>query len=197
SFPLVFLTAYHMLVTKAQTGPGDTVLVVGGSSGVGTAAIQVAKLLGAKVIATAGDGGKLAKATELGADHVINHYEQDVLGEVQRLTGKKGVDVVVEHVGKATGEGSVKALAKGGRLVLCGATTGAEVTTDLRYVYNRELTVYGSFMAGRGELLKVVDLFNEGRLKTVVDSAFPLSDAASAQKRMEESRHFGKIVLEV
>ena len=197
SFPLVFLTAYHMLVTKAGTGPGDTVLVVGGSSGVGSAAIQMAKVLGAGVIATGGDERKLEKAKELGADHVVNHYEQDVLAEVQRITGKRGVDVVVEHVGKATWEKSVKALAKGGRLVLCGATTGPEVVTDLRYVYNRELTIYGSFMAGRGELLKVVELFNQGRLRPVVDSTFPLEKAAEAQKKMEESRHFGKIVLEV
>jgi NADPH:quinone reductase-like Zn-dependent oxidoreductase len=197
SFPLVFETAYHMLVTKARVGPGDTVLVVAASSGVGSAAVQVAKLFGARVIATAGDEGKMERAKKLGADFVIDHYRQDVLAEVKRLTEKKGVDVVVEHVGKATWQGSLKALAKGGRLVTCGATTGAEVTTDLRYVYNRELTIYGSFMAGIGELLDVVRLFEEGRLKTVVDSTYPLEKAAEAQKRMESSSHFGKIVLTV
>ncbi len=197
SFPLVFLTAYHMLVTKARVGPGDTVLVVAASSGVGSAAVQVAKLHGAEVIATAGDADKMERARRLGADHVVDHYKQDVLGEVKRITGKRGVDVVVEHVGKATWERSVKALAKGGRLVLCGATTGADVATDLRYVFNRELTIYGSFMAGLGELLEVVKLFNAGRLKTVVDSVFPLEKAAEAQERMEGSRHFGKIVLSV
>ncbi len=197
SFPLVFLTAYHMLVTKAGVGPGDTVLVVAASSGVGSAAVQVAKLYGAEVIATAGDREKLERAKRLGADHVVNHYNQDVLAEVKRLTGKRGVDIVVEHVGKATWEGSVKALAKGGRLVLCGATTGADVVTDLRYVYNRELTIYGSFMAGKGELLKVVDLFRKGRLRAVVDSVLPLEKAAEAQQKMEASRHFGKIVLRV
>jgi NADPH:quinone reductase-like Zn-dependent oxidoreductase len=197
SFPLVFLTAYHMLVTKAGVGAGDTVLVLASSSGVGSAAIQLAKLHGAEVIATGGDAEKLERAKRLGADHVIDHYRQDVLGEVRKITGKRGVDIVFEHVGKATWESSVKALAKGGRLVLCGATTGAEVATDLRFVYNRELTIYGSFMSSKGELLKVVSLFRAGRLKTVVDSVFPLERAGEAQRRMEESRHFGKIVLKV
>jgi NADPH:quinone reductase-like Zn-dependent oxidoreductase len=116
---------------------------------------------------------------------------------VKRITGKRGVDVVVEHVGKATWDVSVKSLAKGGRLVTCGATTGAEVTTDLRYVYNKELTIYGSFMSGKGELLKVVELFRAGRLKPVVDSTFPLERAADAEAKMEKSAHFGKIVLSV
>ena len=195
SFPLVFLTAYHMLVTKAGVGAGDTVLVLGANSGVGSAAIQVARLFGAKVIATAGDAEKMRKARELGADFLVDHYKQDFLEETRRITGKRGVDIVVEHVGAATWDKSVKALAKGGRLVLCGATTGAQATTDLRFVYNRELTIFGSFMASMGELLKVVELFGAGRLKTVVDRVFPLSDAAEAQKRMEASLHFGKIVL--
>ena len=197
AFPLVSLTAYHMLVTKAGVTAGDKVLVLAGNSGVGSAAIQIAKLLGAEVIATAGDEEKLRRSKELGADHVVDHYKQDVLAEVRKITQKRGVDVVVEHVGKATWEGSYKALAKGGRLVLCGATTGAEVVTDLRYVYNRELTIYGSFMASKGELLKAVDLLKAGKLKPIVDSVVPLEKAAEAQQRMEDSRHFGKIVLKV
>jgi NADPH:quinone reductase-like Zn-dependent oxidoreductase len=197
SFPLVFLTAYHMLMTKARLCASDTVLVLAANSGVGVAAIQLAKLSGATVIATAGDASKMAKAEQLGADHVVDHYRQDVLAEVRKLTGKRGVDVVVEHVGKATWERSIKALAKGGRLVLCGATTGAEVLTDLRYVYSKELTILGSFMAGKGELLRVVELFKKGRLKCVVDSTFPLQNAANAERRLERSEHFGKIVLTV
>jgi len=197
SFPLVFETAYHMLVTKARAGPGDTVLVLAANSGVGSAAVQIAKLLGARVIATAGGAEKLERAKNLGADSTIDHYRQDVLSEVRRLTDKRGVDVVIEHVGKSTWEGSLRALAKGGRLVTCGATTGAQVSTDLRYVYNRELTIYGSFMAGMGELLEVVRLFEKGRLKTVVDSVYPLEKAAEAQARLEGSKHFGKIVLTV
>jgi NADPH:quinone reductase-like Zn-dependent oxidoreductase len=197
SFPLVFETAYHMLVTKARVSPADTVLVLAANSGVGSAAIQVAKLFGARVIATAGDQEKMDKAKKLGADEVIDHYKQDVLSEVKRMTDRRGVDVVVEHVGRSTWQGSLKALAKGGRLVTCGATTGAEVTTDLRYVYNRELTIYGSFMAGMGELLEVAKLFGDGKLKTVVDSVYPLDRAGEAQSKMENSRHFGKIVLKV
>lgn len=197
SFPLVFETAYHMIANKAKVRPGETVLVLAASSGVGSAAIQVAKLFGATVIATSGDPAKAAKARSLGADEIVDHYKQDVLAEVRRLTDKRGVDVVIEHVGKATWSGSIKALAKGGRLVTCGATAGAEAVTDLRYVFNKELTIYGSFMAGMGELLEVVELFNQGRLKTVVDSVYPLEKAAEAQSKMEESRHFGKIVLRV
>jgi NADPH:quinone reductase-like Zn-dependent oxidoreductase len=186
-----------MLVTKARVGPGDTVLVLASNSGVGSAAVQLAKLLGARVIATAGDSEKMEKARKLGADSTIDHYKQDVLAEVKKLTDRRGVDVVVEHVGKATWEGSIRALAKGGRIVTCGATTGADVTTDLRYVYNRELTIYGSYMAGMGELPEVVRLFEKGRLKTVVDSVFPLEEAVEAQRKMESSKHFGKIVLTV
>jgi len=197
SFPLVFETAYHMLVTKARVGPGDTVLVLAANSGVGIAAVQVAKLLGAEVIATAGDKEKADGARRLGADYTIDHYRQDVLAEVKKLTRSRGVDVVIEHVGKATWEGSVKALAKGGRLVTCGATTGADATTDLRYVFSRELTIYGSYMAGVGELLEVVKLFGQGRLKAVVDSVYPLQEAGEAQTKMERSSHFGKIVLKV
>jgi NADPH:quinone reductase-like Zn-dependent oxidoreductase len=197
SFPLVFETAYHMLATKARTGPGDVVLVLAANSGVGSAAVQVAKLLGARVIATAGDPEKMERARGLGADYVVNHYKDDVLSEVRKITEKRGADVVIEHVGKATWSGSVKALAKGGRLVTCGATTGADVATDLRYVYNKELTIYGSFMAGMGELLEVVRLFEQGRLRTVVDSVYPLQKAGDAQMKMEGSRHFGKIVLKI
>ncbi len=197
AFPLVSLTAYHMLVTKAGVSATDTVLVLGASSGVGSAAVQLAKLLGATVIATAGDAAKMEGAKKLGADHVLNHYEQDILAESRRLTGKRGVDVVVEHVGKATWDKSLRALAKGGRLVTCGATSGAEAVTDLRFVYNREITIYGSFMAGKGELLRATELVKAGRLKPVVDSTFPLSRAMEAEERLEKSAHFGKIVLTV
>ena len=197
SFPLVFETAYHMLATKARVGPGDTVLVLAANSGVGSAAVQVAKLFGARVIATAGDDAKMERAKALGADFVVDHYKQDVLSEARRLTDRRGVEGVDEHVGKATWGGSVKALAKGGRLVTCGATTGADVTVDLRYLFNKELTLYGSFMSGMGELREVVKLFEQKRLKPVVDSVYPLEKAAEAQTKMEGSRHFGKIVLKV
>src|SRR2546428_10285408 len=195
SFPLVFLTAYHMLVNKARVQAGETVLVLGAGSGVGSAAIQAAKLYSANVIATAGEDEKLVKARELGADHTINHRTQDIAEEARKLTGKRGVDVVVEHVGRATWEKSLRSLAKGGRLVTCGATTGGEGVTDLRYVFSRELSLHGSYMGSKGELLKVVELFRGGKLKKVVDSVYPLKDARAAQERMERSEHFGKIVL--
>jgi len=197
AFPLVSLTAYHMLVTKARLDVGETVLVLGAGSGVGSSAIQIAKLHGATVIATAGSDAKLAKAKELGADHTINHASQSIIDEVMKITGKRGVDVVVEHVGRATWDSSVRALSKGGRLVTCGATSGAEVTTDLRYVYNKEITIYGSFMGSKGEVLKVVELYKQGKLKPVVDSVYPLAQAKEAQLRMENREQFGKLVLTV
>jgi NADPH:quinone reductase-like Zn-dependent oxidoreductase len=195
--PLVFMTAWHMLVTRAAISPGEVVLVLGAGSGVGSAAVQIAKLWGARVIATAGNDDKLRCAKELGADELINHNQQDVAEEARRLTGKKGVDVVFEHVGAATWEKSIKALAVGGRLVTCGATSGYAGQTDIRYVYSRQLSILGSYMASKAELLKVVDLVKERRLEPVVDQVYPLIDAAKAQQRMERREHFGKIVLRV
>ncbi len=195
SVPLVFLTAYTMLVAKARLEAGETVLVLGASSGVGMAAIQVAKAYNANVIATAGSDEKLKKATELGADYTINHYTQDIAEEARKFTGKRGVDIVIEHVGKATWDKSVKSLAKGGRLVVCGATSGSDATTDLRYIYSKELTIYGDYMGSSGDTPKVLELFNQRRLRPVVDRVYPLSSAREAQQRMEKSEHFGKIVL--
>jgi NADPH:quinone reductase-like Zn-dependent oxidoreductase len=197
SVPLVFLTAFHMLVTKANVQAGETVLVLGAGSGVGIAATQVAKAFNANVIATAGSDSKLRKATELGADMVINHKTQKISDEVKKYTEGRGVDIVVEHVGKATWDESLRSVARGGRIVTCGATTGYEATTDIRYVYSREVTIYGSYMGSQGELLKVLELFKQRRLRPVVDVTFPLSKAREAQVRMEKSEHFGKIVLTV
>ena len=197
SVPLVFLTAYHMLVTKAKVQPGETVLVLGAGSGVGVAAIQIAKAYNANVIATAGSDSKLGKAVELGADHIVNHKTAKVSEEARKYTDGRGVDVVVEHPGKATWEESLRSVAKGGRIVTCGATTGYEAVTDLRYVFSREITVFGSYMGGSGELLRVLELFKQRRLRPVVDVAMPLSRARDAQVRMEKSEHFGKIVLTV
>lgn len=196
SFPLVFLTAHHMLVQRAGIQAGEYVLVLAAGSGVGVAAIQIAKLYNAYVIATAGDEEKMRKAEKLGADFTINHYKEDVVESVRKITGRRGADIVVEHVGKSTWERSIKACATGGRIVTCGATTGPDAVTDLRYVFNREISILGSYMGSKSELLRVVELFKKGKLKPVVDSIFKLSDAALAQKRMEESVHFGKIVLQ-
>jgi NADPH:quinone reductase-like Zn-dependent oxidoreductase len=196
AIPLVFMTAWHMLATRARISPGEYVLVLGAGSGVGSAAIQIAKLHEAQVIATAGSKEKLKLAEMLGADDVINHSEQDIVSEVRRITEKRGVDVVFEHVGSATWEKSIKSLAVGGRLVTCGATSGYNAKTDIRYVYSRQLSILGSYMASKAELLKVIELVRQRRLKPVVDKVYPLAEAAEAQERMENREHFGKIVLQ-
>jgi NADPH:quinone reductase-like Zn-dependent oxidoreductase len=197
SVPLVFLTAWHMLVGRAGIRPGQTVLVLGASSGVGIAAIQVAKWFQARVITTAGDEQKLEKARALGADYGINHYKQKISEEVRKITNKEGVDIVIEHVGPATWEESVKSLTPAGTLVTCGATTGPTVGIDLRFVYSRQLSLLGSYMGTMGELHEVLGHVFAGRLKPVVDRAFPLSEIRTAHEHMEKSQMFGKIVLSV
>ena len=168
SVPLVFQTASHMLVGMAKIRFCEDVLILGASSGVGIAAVQIAKLFHCNVIATAGGPDKLAKAKALGADHVIDHYEQDIKAEVLRITGKRGVDIVFEHVGKATWAHSTGSLAHHGRLVTCGATTGADVSLDLRRLFARQLTLQGSFMGRMSELWDVLRCFDKGLLKPVV-----------------------------
>jgi NADPH:quinone reductase-like Zn-dependent oxidoreductase len=195
SVPLVFLTAWHMLVGRAGIRLGQTLLVLGAGSGVGIAAIQIAKLFHARVITTAGDEKKLEKARALGADHGINHYQQKISQEVRKITDKEGVDIVVEHVGAATWEESMKSLKPGGTIVTCGATTGPNATFDLRFVYSRQLTMLGSYMGTMGELYDVLGHVFAGRLRPVVDGAFPLEDIRAAHEHMEKSQMFGKIVL--
>lgn len=197
AIPLVFLTAWHMLITRAQLRPGETVLVLGAGSGVGSAAIQIAKVTGARVLATAGSEPKLRKAKELGADELIDHSEQDIAQEVKRLTNRRGVDVVFEHVGQATWEKSVRSLAMGGRLVTCGATTGYEGKIDIRYLFTRHLSILGSYMGSKAELHSVLELFGRGLLRPVVDEIFPLARCAEAHKRLEDREQFGKIVLRI
>ncbi len=193
--PLVFLTAWHMLVTRAQIRPGQTVLVLGAGSGVGSAAVQIAKLLNARVIATAGSPLKLEKARELGADYLVNHYEQKISQEVRKITAREGVDIVVEHVGAATWEESMKSLKPGGSIVTCGATTGGEAKFDIRFLFARQLSFLGSYMGTMGELYAVLKHVFSGRLKPVIDSTFPLHEARAAHERMEDRQMFGKIVL--
>jgi NADPH:quinone reductase-like Zn-dependent oxidoreductase len=193
--PLVFITAWHMLFTRAGLKPGEDVLVIGAGSGVGSAAIQVAKLVNARVIATGGTDAKLEKAKALGADEVINHSKQSIAEEVKRLTGKRGVDVVFEHVGPAVWDQCFESLAPYGRLVTCGATTGAEAKFDIRDLYGRQRSILGSFMGGKGELMDALKFIAARKLKAVIDSAFPLRDAAAAQRKMESRDFFGKILL--
>jgi len=174
---------------------GDDVLVHAGGSGVGTAAIQIARLHGARVIATVGSDDKTAGVRGLGADEVVNYRKADFLEEVRRITGKRGVDVVVESVGQESWDRSIKALARGGRLVTCGATSGYEGRTDLRYVFSRGLSILGSTMGGRAELLRVARLMGDKRLKPVIDRVLPLERVADAHRAMAERSLFGKIVL--
>ena len=197
SIPLVFVTAMHMLTGRASVRPGNTVLVLGANSGVGIAAIQIAKLFNATVITTAGNERKVAHAKEIGADYVINHYTQNISDEVKKITGREGVDIVIEHVGAATWEHSLKSLKPGGTVVTCGATTGPQVGIDLRFVFVRQLNVLGSYMGTMGELNEVLRHVFCGRLKPVIDRTFPFSEARAAHEYMEKSEMFGKIVLVV
>ncbi len=197
AFPLTFLTAWHMLMTRAKLKRGEDVLVLAAGSGVGQAAIQIAFLHGARVFATAGSADKLERTRALGAFEVINHHQQDIAGEIKRLTNRRGVDVVIEHVGEATWAKSVRSMARGGRLVTCGATTGANGAINLNALFSKQLTIQGSYMGTKGELMRAARFFFAGQLKPVIDRTYPLADAAAAHRRMEESGQFGKIVLEV
>ena len=197
AFPLTFLTAWRMLITRARLKRGEDVLVLAAGSGVGQAAIQIALLHGARVFATAGSDEKVERARASGASDVIHHHKQDVAAEIMRLTDRRGVDVVVEHVGDATWAKSVRSLARGGRLVTCGATTGPQVGIDLRALFAKQLSVLGSYVGTKGELLRAAPYFFAGQLQPVIDRTFPLAEAAEAQRRLEASEHFGKIVLEV
>lgn len=195
SVPLVFLTAWHMLVTRCRVKPGDFVLVLGGGSGVGSAAIQIANLFGARVIATAGTEAKLEQSRELGAHYTVDHYKQKISEEVRKITAKAGVDIVFEHVGAATWEESVRSLKPGGCLVTCGATTGPEARFDLRVLFSRQLSFLGSYMGTMGELHEVLKHVFSGKLRAVVDKTFPLREARAAHERLEKGEQFGKVVL--
>jgi NADPH:quinone reductase-like Zn-dependent oxidoreductase len=194
AFPLTFLTAWHMLMTRGALQPGDVVLVLAAGSGVGQAAIQIAKRQGARVFATAGPD-KLERARAIGADEVFDHYHDDFAKRTRALTAGRGVDIVIEHVGEATWERSVRALARGGRLVTCGATTGHRGAIDLRHLFAKQISLLGSYMGRKPELLQAAALFFEGHLRPVVDEVMPLAEARAAQERLERHEQFGKIVL--
>ncbi|HYL91865.1 MAG TPA: zinc-binding dehydrogenase [Alphaproteobacteria bacterium] len=195
SIPLVFLTAWHMLVSRCGVKPGDTVLVLGGGSGIGSAAIQVCKMFGAEVIATAGDENKMDQCRDLGADHTINHYRQKISDEVKKITNKALCDIIFEHVGKATWTESMKCMKPGGKLVTCGATTGPEASFDIRFLFARQLSFLGSFMGTQGDFHEVMKHVFSGKLKPVVDRSFPMREARAAHERLERSEQFGKIIL--
>jgi NADPH:quinone reductase-like Zn-dependent oxidoreductase len=195
ALPLVTLTAWHMLVAQANVQPGEDVLVHAAGSGVGSIGIQIAKLRGARVITTASSDEKLAKARELGADETINYTRDDWPREVKRLTSGRGVDVVFEHTGATTWPGSIVSLKKGGRLVTCGATSGFDARTDLRHVFYRHLTILGSMMGSKADLLAAMKFIESGQIRAVIDRTLPLAEARQAHHLMEDRAQFGKLVL--
>jgi zinc-binding alcohol dehydrogenase/oxidoreductase len=196
AFPLVFLTAYRMLVTKARVAEAEWVLVWGAGGGVGTAAFAIAKALGARTIVTSSSGDKLKRLKELGADAAIDHARADVAAEVKELTGG-GADVVIEHVGEATWQASLQAARPGGRVVVCGATSGPNPRAALHRIWWKELTVHGSTMGTREDFEGAYELVASGRARPIVDRVFPLADARAAHERLERGEQLGKIVLSI
>jgi NADPH:quinone reductase-like Zn-dependent oxidoreductase len=197
AFPLVFETAYRMLVTRAQLQAGEWVLVWGIGGGVATASLTIAKALGANVIVTSSSDEKLERARANGADVAVNHASGDVLAAVKDATDGRGADVVVEHVGEATWKTSLAAARVGGRVTVCGATTGPNPAAQLHRVWWKQLTILGSTMGTREDFEAVYDLVATGRAEPVVDSVFPLADARAAHERMERGEQLGKIVLRI
>jgi zinc-binding alcohol dehydrogenase/oxidoreductase len=197
AFPLVFETAYRLLVTKAQLQEGEWVLLWGIGSGVATAGLAIAKALGARALVTSSSDEKLERARELGADAAVNHATGDVRGAVGEATDGRGVEVVLEHVGEATWQTSLQAARAGGRIVVCGATSGPNPPAALHRIWWKQLTIYGSTMGTREDFEGVYELVKTGRAKPVVDSVFPLADARAAHERMEAAEQFGKIVLTI
>jgi NADPH:quinone reductase-like Zn-dependent oxidoreductase len=194
--PLVFLTAWGMLITRARLEPGETVLVLAGSSGVGSAAVQIAKERGARVIATASSDDKQRLVRELGADEVLDHRRDDWGKEVRRLTGGKGADVVVEHVGPATWKSSLAALGRRGRLVTCGGTSGPTVEVSLPHLFIKQQAILGSTMGPRAALPEIFARVASGAYRPVVDRVLPLSAVQKAHELLEARAVLGKLVLQ-
>ena len=194
--PLVYQTAWRMM-RRARVSAGEDVLVLGASGGVASAAIQLARHLGARVLAAAGGAEKLARAQALGAEVLIDSSKEDVARRVREVTGKRGVDVVIDHVGKATYQAAIRSLRRGGRMVVCGATTGNDPPAELHYIFWNQLEVIGSTMASFAETAEVWRLVCDGKVAPVIDSVLPLASCAEGQRRLEAREHFGKIVLSV
>jgi len=197
AFSLVTLTAWRMLVTRAQLKRSETVLIWGIGGGVSLAALRIAKLLDARVIATSSDDAKLAAAKQLGAEVTLNHRTQQVAQEVRALTNKRGVDVVVENVGAATWDDSLRCLRRGGRLVTCGATSGPQVSLDLRRLFWHHWSLLGSTMGNAAEYAEIVRRLGEGQLRPIVDRVYPMAQARQAFERLAKGEQLGKVVVEV
>jgi len=195
AFPLTAVAAWHMLFGLARLQPAEDILVLGAGSGVGSMAVQMAHAAGARVITTVGSDDKAEKAKALGAEVVLNHRRDKIAERIMQVTGGRGVNVVIEHIGPATWEQSLRSLATGGRLITCGATSGPEVRLDLRALYMRQTKVMGSFMGTRDELLAAAKWMGEGRIRAMVDSVLPLKEIRAAHERMLDRKLFGKIVL--
>jgi NADPH:quinone reductase-like Zn-dependent oxidoreductase len=197
--PIPFLTAWTMLTRKASLRPGETILIQAGGSGVSTAAIQIAKMLGATVITTVGSDSKALKAKALGADFVIQYKNAPFREEVKKITqslGKKGCEIVIDHIGADTFQDSLKCLSWGGRFVTCGATSGGNVELDLKAVFFKNLSILGSTMGSKADMIRIVDLVAQGKLKPIVDSVFPMSDLPKAFEKLEARDVFGKVILQ-
>ena len=197
AFSLVTLTAWRMLVTRAQLKRSETALIWGIGGGVSLAALRIAKLHGARVMVTSSDDAKLAAAKQLGADVTLNHRTQKVAQEVRALTNKRGVDVVVDHVGAATWDDSLRCLKRGGRLVTCGATSGPQVSVDLRRLFWHHWSLLGSTMGNAAEYAEIVRRLGQGQLRPVVDRVYPMAQARQAFERLAKSEQLGKVVVEV
>ncbi len=201
AFPLVFLTAWEMLVEKARLGFGETVLIWGGGSGIGTAAIQLTRMLGAKSIVVVGDDQKAVKCWDLGATHVLNRNRENIAERIKELTHKKGVDVVFEHTGPATWTTSMMACRRGGRIVTCGSTTGADVALNLRSLFARQIVIHGSYMGKRSNFFKLLACLESGisnpPFRPIIDKVFDFKDYPAAQLYLESGQHFGKVICRV
>ena len=197
ALPLVFVTLWRMVITNAELKPGESMLIIGIGGGVASATLQIAKKIGARVIVTSRSDEKLAKARKLGADHGINHAKEDLVSVVKKLTANHGVDVVVDCVGGEMWWQSLASLTCGGRLVTCGATAGGQPNDDIAAIVSKQLKIYGSTLGSRQEFRQLLSFLTASRVKPIIDSVFPLRDAALAQLRVETAQQFGKVVLRI
>ncbi|GAB6072543.1 zinc-binding dehydrogenase [Venenivibrio stagnispumantis] len=196
SIGITYITMRHSLITRGKIEQGDTVLIHGGASGVGTAGIQIAKLYNAKIITTVGDDWKIPKLKEMGADYVINYKKQDFVKEVKEITNGEGCDIVIDHIGAESFSKSLSCAKKGGRVITFGTTTGAEVNINLRYIFGKNLTIHGVYMGTKSEFSKLLKLFPD-KLRPVIDSVYPLEQVQKAYEKMLSRQFFGKIVVKV
>jgi NADPH:quinone reductase-like Zn-dependent oxidoreductase len=197
AFPLVFITLWRMLITNAALRPGESLLIIGIGGGVASASLQLAKKIGAQVIVTSGSDEKLDRAQKLGADHGINHFKHDFVKIVSELTENRGVDVVLDCVGGEVWRKSLASLTRGGRLVTCGATAGGQPNDDINAIVSKQLKIYGSTLGSRDEFRTLISFMDAAKIKPIIDSVFPLKDAAGAQRYVEEAKQFGKVVLRI